>query len=334
MSFDEFVDHNSTRAHKITGNRELLKKINSTKTFAPKLQSTYCLSVDRIFGGNTIDIRPQGSAELSFAVNISKNQNPTLPEKAAYSYHVWLQRKNSDERDCQYRRQRWNWLPITILKRHSISKIKWSWSIPNFWDDIIKRLKPVTDFSPLNSQLIQGSKSLFGIKTQLQFGRMTVTKSIFSLNKRKSQTIDVQGGAQTTTFWYQGGSVRRQPSLLPFLNISKTSTMPTSATWTELVPASTLHELKSGLQKGFISSQNNQNRNIVAFRRSRWSNAGHQPDALIPYPNPNPEPSGFRQQTSLTNIIPGITAWYFYCYFYSEWFRCKTISPADGTTKQ
>jgi cell surface protein SprA len=34
---------------------------------------------DRIFGGNTIDIKPRGSAEVIFGVNISKTENPRIP---------------------------------------------------------------------------------------------------------------------------------------------------------------------------------------------------------------------------------------------------------------
>jgi hypothetical protein len=34
---------------------------------------------DRIFGGNTIDIRPSGSAELVFGVNTSRTDNPAIP---------------------------------------------------------------------------------------------------------------------------------------------------------------------------------------------------------------------------------------------------------------
>jgi hypothetical protein len=34
---------------------------------------------DRIFGGNTVDIRPNGSAELIFAYNGTKTENPAIP---------------------------------------------------------------------------------------------------------------------------------------------------------------------------------------------------------------------------------------------------------------
>jgi hypothetical protein len=36
---------------------------------------------DRIFGSNVISIKPQGSAELIFGVQINKTDNPALPEK-------------------------------------------------------------------------------------------------------------------------------------------------------------------------------------------------------------------------------------------------------------
>ena len=36
---------------------------------------------DRIFGGNAVDIRPQGSAELIFGLKINRLDNPSLPEE-------------------------------------------------------------------------------------------------------------------------------------------------------------------------------------------------------------------------------------------------------------
>ncbi|MEO8760276.1 MAG: hypothetical protein ABI388_04020, partial [Bacteroidia bacterium] len=36
---------------------------------------------DRLFGGNTVDIRPTGSAELLFGVITNRNENPAIPQK-------------------------------------------------------------------------------------------------------------------------------------------------------------------------------------------------------------------------------------------------------------
>src|SRR6187397_103 len=77
------------------------------------------------------------------------------------------------------------------------NKMKLEYS--GYEDDIIKKIEAGNVTLPLQSQLIQGSQSLFGIKTQLQFGRLMMT-TVFSQQEGKSQTIDVQGGAQTTPF--------------------------------------------------------------------------------------------------------------------------------------
>lgn len=44
-----------------------------------------------------------------------------------------------------------------------------------FEDEIIKKIEAGNVNFGLNTSLITGSQSLFGIKTQLQFGRLTVT---------------------------------------------------------------------------------------------------------------------------------------------------------------
>ena len=58
---------------------------------------------DKIFGSNTINIIPQGSAELIFGINISRTENPTLSEKLQNNSDIRFQGKNSDE--CH----RYNW---------------------------------------------------------------------------------------------------------------------------------------------------------------------------------------------------------------------------------
>ncbi|MGB0165473.1 MAG: cell surface protein SprA [Luteibaculum sp.] len=66
-------------------------------------------------------------------------------------------------------------------------------------DDIIKKIDAGNVSLPLNNSLITGSQSLFGIKTQLQFGRLTAT-TVFSQQKGKRSEIEVTGGAQTSEF--------------------------------------------------------------------------------------------------------------------------------------
>ena len=46
---------------------------------------------------------------------------------------------------------------------------------------------------PLNSSLITGSQSLFGVKTELQFGKTKVT-AVFSEQKSQSKSVVSEGG--------------------------------------------------------------------------------------------------------------------------------------------
>ncbi|MFC2138371.1 cell surface protein SprA, partial [Bacteroidota bacterium] len=66
-------------------------------------------------------------------------------------------------------------------------------------DEIIKKIEAGNVSLPLTGTLIQGSQNLFGLKTELQFGRLTVT-TVFSQQKGKSKVIEVQGGAQRNDF--------------------------------------------------------------------------------------------------------------------------------------
>ena len=55
-------------------------KRNATLLGSDKEFSVGGESFNRIFGGNTVDIRPQGAAELTFSGNFDKTKNPNLTE--------------------------------------------------------------------------------------------------------------------------------------------------------------------------------------------------------------------------------------------------------------
>ena len=62
-------------------------------------------------------------------------------------------------------------------------------------DEIIKKIEAGNVSMPLPGSLISGSQSLFGLKTELQFGKLTLT-SVFSQQRGESSVISVEGGAQ------------------------------------------------------------------------------------------------------------------------------------------
>ena len=66
-------------------------------------------------------------------------------------------------------------------------------------DEIIKKIEIGNVSLPLNGTLITGSQSLFGFKTQMQFGRTTITGILYHQKNTKSE-LKGSGGAQTSAF--------------------------------------------------------------------------------------------------------------------------------------
>ena len=66
-------------------------------------------------------------------------------------------------------------------------------------DEIIKNIEAGNVSMTTGSSLIRGSTALFGIKTTMQFGKLTAT-ALISQQQSESKTVNASGGAQTTPF--------------------------------------------------------------------------------------------------------------------------------------
>lgn len=148
--------------------------------------------------GGTVDLHPQGSAELIFGVNSNRINNPALSPK----------QRHVTQFDFDQNIQ----LNLTgnigdKIKINAINDTKAIFDFDNIFkldytgkeDEIVKRVEMGNVGLPLNSNLINPGQSLFGLKLGLQFGRLTVT-TIVTQNKGKSTTTEFTGGAQTTNF--------------------------------------------------------------------------------------------------------------------------------------
>ena len=155
-------------------------------------------SFERIFGGNTIEIRPQGSADLTFSGRLSRNENPMFNER---------QRKQGnfdfDQRiQMNVTGQIGEKMKITTNYNTEAqfdfeNQVKLDYTGKD--DEIIRKIEAGNVSLPLSSSLITGSQALFGLKTQLQFGRLNVT-SIFSQQKSQQREITITNGSQQNEF--------------------------------------------------------------------------------------------------------------------------------------
>ncbi len=172
---------------------------NATKI--PKLQVGGEL-FDRIFGGNTVDIRPNGSAELIFAYNATKTDNPALPVKQRKIHTFDFNEKiqlNVIGKIGDKLKLTTSYNTESTFDYENQMKLEYT----GYEDEIIKKIEAGNVSMPLSGSLITGSQTLFGIKTQLQFGRLTVT-SILSQQKGKKSEVESAGGAQVTKYEIAG----------------------------------------------------------------------------------------------------------------------------------
>lgn len=153
---------------------------------------------DKIFGSNTIDIRPQGSAELSFGVLSNKRADPTLNVRQQKTTNfdfnsniqMNVQAKIGDK--IQFNT---NFNTEAVFDFENKLKLNYEGKE----DEIIKSIEGGNVSMPLSTTLITGTQSLFGFKAKLQFGKTTVT-GLFSEQESQSNTVSVENGAQTNKF--------------------------------------------------------------------------------------------------------------------------------------
>ena len=152
----------------------------------------------KLFGKDFIEIRPQGSAELSFGLNSSRTDNPVLPERnrkvTTFDFDQKIQMnltgKIGDLMDIGF-----NYNTEATFDFDNQLNLDYSGKE----DDILQKLEAGNVTLPLNSTLISGSQSLFGIKSELKFGKLTAT-TVLSQQKGQKKEIEVSGGAQINEF--------------------------------------------------------------------------------------------------------------------------------------
>ena len=153
---------------------------------------------ETIFGSNTIDIRPQGSVDLTFGFKHSFRDDPSMTER---------RKRHNDfvfEQDIQLNvmAKIGDKINFNINKNTKATfnyQDKLALKYQGKEDEIIQLLEAGNVSFPLNSTLITGTQQLFGVKSKLKFGKTTIS-SIVSYQESESQNITVQGGAQTNEF--------------------------------------------------------------------------------------------------------------------------------------
>ncbi|MGB5358357.1 MAG: cell surface protein SprA, partial [Eudoraea sp.] len=153
---------------------------------------------ETIFGGNTIEVIPQGSVAMDLGVIWQKNDNPALSPRNRtnlsfdFDQRISLSLLGKIGERLQVTA---NYDTEATFDFQNLIKLDYT---PTE-DDIIRKIEVGNVSFPLNSSLIRGAQSLFGVKTQLQFGRTTIT-SVFSEQQSQNSSVVAQGGGTLNDF--------------------------------------------------------------------------------------------------------------------------------------
>ncbi len=153
---------------------------------------------ESIFGSNTIDVKPTGSVEMDFGVRYTKQDNPSFsPRNRSNLTFDFTQRISMSLMGKVGTRLsvNANYDTQSTFAFQNLIKLEFTPSE----DDIIQKIEVGNVSMPLNSSLIRGAQSLFGVKTQLQFGKTTIT-GVFSEQKSQTKSIVAQGGGTVQDF--------------------------------------------------------------------------------------------------------------------------------------
>lgn len=151
-----------------------------------------------VFGGNTIEVIPQGSVAIDLGVIWQKNDNPSLSPRNRtnlafdFDQRISLSMLGKIGERLQVTA---NYDTEATFDFQNIVKLDYT---PTE-DDIIQSIEVGNVNMPLNSSLITGAQSLFGVKTKLQFGNTSVT-AVFSEQRSQNNTVVAQGGGTLSEF--------------------------------------------------------------------------------------------------------------------------------------
>jgi len=203
MSFDDYIKYSNNKStHQYWMERSALENAKGEASLVDRLVSKNLIvpiqGFDKIFGSNTISIKPQGTVELLFGLKINEIDNPALSKEMQkmvnFDFDMKIKMGVSGQIGDKMK------LGINFDTDATFefeNNVKLAYEGKE--DEIIQKIEAGNVTMPLSGSLITGSHSLFGIKTELKFGKLYVT-SVFSNQKGESKTIEVSGGATTTPF--------------------------------------------------------------------------------------------------------------------------------------
>ena len=153
---------------------------------------------NKVFGSSIVNIRPQGYVEMSLGLKSNKIENPAIPTRMQRNTTFDFNQKINVSLDGEIGdrlKMRFNYNTDATFDFENKIKLNYAGGE----DDIVKSVEAGNVSMPLTGTLIRGGTNLFGVKTELQFGKLSVS-TLFSQQKGETKVINTEGGAERTKF--------------------------------------------------------------------------------------------------------------------------------------
>ncbi|MBQ9556773.1 MAG: cell surface protein SprA [Muribaculaceae bacterium] len=156
--------------------------------------------LESVFGPGGVQLKTTGSVVINMGVKSNSTDNPALSvSQRRKTYFDFDQKIQANITATVGDKMKFNMSYNTGATFDFDSKnLKLAYEGKE--DEIIKNIEAGNVSMTTGSSLIHGSAALFGIKTKLQFGKLTAT-ALVSQQNSESQTVSSKGGSQTTEFY-------------------------------------------------------------------------------------------------------------------------------------
>jgi len=196
MDFDAY---NKLRTQNYLNNNWKLYNKNTTTDedflnnfLNPKLNVSV-KGLGKIFGSDELSVKPTGNININLGVSYYHTDNQSLAKRDRTSIipeftqaiQIGVNGKVGTKFNVGI-----NYNTQSMFDFEDRKKIEYAGEE----DEIIQKIEAGNITFPIDNTLIQGSSTLWGIRTDLKFGRLTVT-NVLSQQKGQTKTIEVQSGA-------------------------------------------------------------------------------------------------------------------------------------------
>ena len=154
---------------------------------------------EKIFGPGGVRIKTQGTAELKIGMNMKNIDNPSLPirnrKTTAFDFDEKINLNvNGKVGDKVNMNLNYNTDATFDFDTQNL-KLKYEGKE----DEIFKLVEAGNVTFPTNNSLVKGASSLFGVRADMQFGRLKL-QTVLSQKKSSTKSVSTKGGTQTTPF--------------------------------------------------------------------------------------------------------------------------------------